>query len=194
MVETGGAAIGHVSLPYLDTPARPLPGYKVRVDEPDETGAGEPDETGAGELLVKGPGVLAGYHDDPAATDAVLDDGWLRTGDLVRKGRFGALAFAGRTKDVVKTGGFSVFAAEVERALEGHPDVVEAAVLGIPDDRLGEVPVAAVRGTVDPDDVVAFARDHLAHYKVPRRVVVVDELPRGGTGKVQKDLLRSLFA
>jgi acyl-CoA synthetase (AMP-forming)/AMP-acid ligase II len=186
MVETGGAAIGHVSLPYLDTPARPLPGYKVRVEDPDETGAGE--------LLVKGPGVLAGYHDDAAATDAVLDEGWLRTGDLVRKGRFGALAFAGRTKDVVKTGGFSVFAAEVERALEAHPDVVEAAVLGLPDDRLGEVPVAAVRGTADPDDVVAFARDHLAHYKVPRRVVVVDELPRGGTGKVQKDLLRSLFA
>jgi acyl-CoA synthetase (AMP-forming)/AMP-acid ligase II len=186
MVETGGAAIGRVSLPYLDTPARALPGYRVKVDEPDDAGVGE--------LLVKGPGVLAGYHDDPEATAAALDDGWLRTGDLVRRGRFGTLAFAGRTKDVVKCGGFSVFAAEVERALEGCPGVDEAAVLGRPDRRLGEVPVAAVRGTATPDDVLAFARDHLAHYKVPRQVVVLDELPRGGTGKVQKDLLRAFFA
>jgi long-chain acyl-CoA synthetase len=185
MVETGGAAIGRFALPYLGSPARPLPGYRVRVDEPDETGAGE--------LLVKGPGVLAGYHDDPDATAAVLDDGWLRTGDLVRRGRFGSLTFAGRTKDVVKSGGYSVFAAEVERALEEHPGVAEAAVLGAPDPRLGDVPVAAIRGTAAPDEVIAFAKEHLAHYKVPRRVVVVDELPRGGTGKVQKHLLRPLF-
>ncbi|MCU1483949.1 MAG: Acyl-CoA synthetase (AMP-forming)/AMP-acid ligase [Actinomycetia bacterium] len=185
MVETGGAAIGRVALPYVGAPARALPGYKVRVDDPDETGVGE--------LLVKGPGVLAGYHDDPEATAAVLDDGWLRTGDLVRQGRFGSLSFAGRTKDVIKCGGFSVFAAEVERALEECPGVDEAAVLAAPDRRLGEVPVAAVRGSARPDDVVAFAREHLAHYKVPRRVVLVDELPRGGTGKVQKDLLRAFF-
>ena len=95
MVETGGAAIGRFALPYLASPARPLPGYRVRVDEPDETGAGE--------LLVKGPGVLSGYHGDPDATAAALDDGWLRTGDLVRRGRCGALTFAGRTKDVVKS-------------------------------------------------------------------------------------------
>jgi acyl-CoA synthetase (AMP-forming)/AMP-acid ligase II len=186
MVETGGAAIARVSLPYLDGPARPLPGYRVKVETPDETGAGE--------LLVKGPGVLAGYHHDPDATEAVLDDGWLRTGDLVRRGRFGTLSFAGRTKDVVKSGGYSVFAAEVERVLEEHPSVAEAAVLGIPHARLGQVPVAAVRGDVDPDELLAFAREHLARYKVPRRVVVVDELPRGGTGKVQKDRLRGAFA
>ncbi|MCU1375719.1 MAG: Acyl-CoA synthetase (AMP-forming)/AMP-acid ligase [Actinomycetia bacterium] len=185
MVETGGAAIGRVALPYLGAPARPLPGYRVRVDEPDASGAGE--------LLVKGPGVLAGYHDDPAATAAALDDGWLRTGDLVRRGRFGSLSFAGRTKDVIKCGGFSVFAAEVERALEEHPGVVEAAVVGLPDARLGEVPVAVVRGRATADDVLAFARERLSPYKVPRRVLVVDDLPRGGTGKVQKERLRSLF-
>lgn len=186
MVETSGAAIGRFALPYLGAPALPLPGYRVRVDKPDETGAGE--------LLVRGPGVLSGYHGDPEGTAAALDGGWLRTGDLVRRGRFGSVVFAGRTKDVVKTGGFSVFAAEVERALEEHPGVVEAAVLGMPDERLGAVPVAAIRGTAAPDDVVAFARDRLAHYKVPRRVVVVDALPRGGTGKVQKDLLLHVFA
>jgi acyl-CoA synthetase (AMP-forming)/AMP-acid ligase II len=103
------------------------------------------------------------------------------------------VSFAGRTKDVIKSGGFSVFAAEVERVLEDHPGVVEAAVLGIDDARLGQVPVAAVRGRVEPDDVVAFAREHLAPYKVPRRVVVVDDLPRGSTGKVQKDRIRALF-
>ena len=189
MVETGGAAIGRVALPFLDTGARPLPGYRIRVDDPDGTGAGE--------LLVKGPGVLAGYHDDPDATRAVLDDGWLRTGDLVRQGRFGTVSFAGRTKDVVKSGGYSVFAAEVERVIEEHPDVAEVSVLGVPDARLGEVPAAAVRPKpghrVDPRDVIAFARDRLASYKAPRSVVIVDELPRGGTGKVQKDRLRALF-
>lgn len=190
MVETGGAAIGRISPPFLEGPALPLPGYRLRVDAPDDTGAGE--------LLVKGPGVLAGYHGDDAATAAALDEGWLRTGDLVRRGRFGAITFAGRAKDVVKSGGYSVFAAEVERAIEQHPAVAEAAVVGTPDSRLGEVPAVAVRphpgATIDAEDVLAFAREHLAPFKVPRRLVVVDELPRGGTGKVQKDRVRALFA
>ena len=189
MVETGGAAIARLSLPYLDAPARPLPGYRIRVDQPDETGVGE--------LLVKGPGVLEGYHGDAGATAAALDDGWLRTGDLVRRGRFGAVTFAGRSKDVVKSGGYSVFAAEVERALEEHPGVAQASLVGLDDRRLGQVPAAVVRARpghpLTPDDVLAFAREHLASYKVPRRVVVVDELPLGGTGKVQKDRLRDLF-
>ena len=180
MVETSGAAIGHVAFPYVDGPMFPLPGYRVRIADD-------------GELLVRGPGVLDGYHGDPDATAAVLHDGWLHTGDLARRGPLGTVRFAGRIKDVVKSGGFSIFSAEVERALEEHPGVVEAAVLGVPDARLGEVPVAAVRGTASPDDVLAFAHDHLAHYKVPRQVVVVDDLPRGGTGKVQKDRLRPLF-
>lgn len=189
MVETGGAAIARLSLPFLDAAARPLPGYRIRVDQPDETGVGE--------LLVKGPGVLEGYHGDAGATAAALDGGWLRTGDLVRRGRFGTVTFAGRSKDVVKSGGYSVFAAEVERALEEHPDVAQASLIGLDDPRLGQVPAAVVRARpgrpITPDDVLAFAREHLAPYKVPRRVVVVDELPLGGTGKVQKDRLRSLF-
>ena len=128
--------------------------------------------------------------------DAV-QDGWLRTGDLVRRGRLGSVTFAGRSKDVVKSGGYSVFAAEVERVLEEHPDVAEASLIGLDDPRLGQVPAAVIRAVpghiVTPDDVMAFACQHLASYKAPRRVVVVDELPRGGTGKVQKDRLRPLF-
>ena len=189
MVETGGAAMARVSLPYVNALARPLPGYRIKVDDPDETGAGE--------LLVKGPGVLEGYHGDAGATAEALEGGWLHTGDLVRRDRFGAVTFVGRSKDVVKSGGYSVFAAEVERALEEHPGVAQAAVVGLDDQRLGQVPVAAVRArpghTVTPDDVLAFAREHLASYKVPRRVVIVDELPLGGTGKVQKDRVREWF-
>ena len=184
MVETAGLAIGRLSLPYVDLPAVPMPGYRVRVDE----------ETG--ELLVKGPGVLAGYHGDVAATDDVLEDGWLRTGDKVRRGRLGGVTFDGRLKDVVKSGGYSVFSAEVERALEDHPAVAEAGVVGLPDDRLGERVVAAVhlRSKATPEELRAFAAERLAGYKVPRQVVVLaDPLPRGGTGKLQKDRLKSLI-
>ena len=201
MVETGGAAIGRVAipgpwLPFIDNFAVPLPGYDLRVvdDDGNDLGRGQ-----VGELLVKGPGVLRGYHGDPDATaDALTDDGWLRTGDLARKGPFGSVAFAGRKKDVVKAGGFSVFAAEVERAICEHPDVLEAAVVGIPDRRLGEVPAVAVRlapgSALDAEAVIDVARQHLAAYKVPRQVIILDELPRGGTGKVQKDRLRDLLA
>jgi acyl-CoA synthetase (AMP-forming)/AMP-acid ligase II len=195
MVETGGAAIGRLSLPVLGGFGVPLPGYRTRVVDPE----GRPVAIGGtGELLVRGPGVLESYHGDPDGTAAALDShGWLRTGDLVRRGALGTVSFAGRTKDVVKSGGYSVFSAEVERVLEEHPAVAEASVAGVDDRRLGQVPVAAVRARpgldCDPDDVIAFARERLAAYKVPRRVQVVDELPRGATGKVQKDRVRALF-
>src|SRR5207253_9377306 len=115
--------------------------FRVVDDDGNEVGTGQ-----VGELLLKGPGVTKGYWGDAAATEAVLtDDGWLRTGDLARKGVLGAVVFAGRKKDVIKHGGYSVYALEVERTLEEHPDVLEAAVLGLPDERKGEVPVAAVR-------------------------------------------------
>ena len=195
MVETGGAAIGRVSLPGLGGVGHPLPGYHLRVIDDDGRPVGI---GGTGELLVRGPGVLESYHGDPTATAAALDgQGWLRTGDLVRRGPFGSVSFAGRTKDVVKCGGYSVFAAEVERVLEEHPAVAEAALVGLDDQRLGQVPAAAVRArpglACEPDDVIAFARERLAEYKVPRRVLVVPELARGGTGKVQKDAIRALF-
>ncbi|MBA2624008.1 MAG: AMP-binding protein [Acidimicrobiia bacterium] len=200
MVESGGGAAVRLSLPGVAMPlfggfGLPLPGYRFRVVDD----AGHDLPPGAvGELWLKGPGVTSGYHGDDAATDGALtSDGWLRTGDLARKGALGTVAFAGRKKDVLMVGGYSVGANEVERALEAHPDVLEAAVTGLVDDRMGEVPVAAVRlapgSRATADHLVGWATERLSSHKAPRRIVVVDELPRTGTGKVQKSEVRALF-
>jgi acyl-CoA synthetase (AMP-forming)/AMP-acid ligase II len=150
-----------------------------------------------GELVVKGPGVMRGYHGKREATDeALTPDGWLRTGDLARR-RHGLVELAGRKKDVIKHGGYSVFAVEVEAALGLHPAVAEAAVVGLPDARKGEVPVAAVilrdGHTLTEGELVAWADDRLSDYKVPRRILFVSELPRTGTDKVQKAELKQQF-
>ncbi|HUP85753.1 MAG TPA: AMP-binding protein [Acidimicrobiales bacterium] len=200
MVEVGGGVAAKVSPPGVPSLLGgflgvPLPNYRFKVvdDDEREVRVGE-----IGDLLVKGPGVLQGYHGDPDATAAVLTaDGWLRTGDLARRGPLGLVSFAGRSKDVIKNGGYSVYAVEVQATLEEHPAVAEAAVLGLPDERLGERVVAAVRllpgGAASEPELVAFCRDHLSGYKVPSQVRIVDELPRTGTEKVKKSELRSLF-
>jgi len=200
MVELGGGVAGSMSPPML--PARvgevltAIPPNRFRVvDSGSDVRVGQ-----VGELWVRGPGVLESYHGNAEATSQVrTDDGWLRTGDLVRRLPCGAVLFAGREKDVIKTGGYSVFAGEVERALEEHPAVAEAAAVGLPDDRMGQVPVAAVRlrdggaSPVSEADLVAFAAERLAGYKAPRRIRIVDVLPRTGTEKVQKRELIPLF-
>jgi long-chain acyl-CoA synthetase len=142
--------------------------------------------------------VTSGYWGDAGATAATVnEDGWLRTGDLARLGPFGTVLFEGRAKDVLKVGGYSVYALEVERAIEEHPDVLEAAVVGLADERRGEVPAAAVRlaagAELDHEALSAFAAERLAEYKVPTRWLVVDELPRTGTNKVKKAELIGLF-
>jgi acyl-CoA synthetase (AMP-forming)/AMP-acid ligase II len=151
-----------------------------------------------GELVVKGPGVMRGYHGQQAATDEALTaEGWLRTGDLARRRRLGLFELAGRKKDVIKHGGYSVFAVEVESVLGHHPAVAEAAVVGLPDERKGEVPAAAVilRGghAVAEAELVAWAAERLSEYKVPHRILVVSDLPRTGTDKVQKSEVKKLF-
>ncbi|MGI8754925.1 MAG: class I adenylate-forming enzyme family protein [Acidimicrobiales bacterium] len=193
MVESGGGVAIKVSPPLLPASlggsmTAPLPGNHFRVvDEAGkEVAVGE-----VGELLLSGPGVLKGYHGAPEATaGALTDDGWLRTGDLARRGVFGIVNLEGRMKDVIKRGGYSVYALEVERSLEEHPDVLEAAVVPLPDKRDGEVPVAAVRlrsgATLASADLAGWATEHLSRYKVPVRFVVVEDLPRTGTGKVQR--------
>ena len=200
MVESaGGAAVRFsppgFSLPFIDGVGLPLPGYRFKVV--DDLGRELPPGA-VGELLLRGPGVLDGYHGDAQATaSALTEDGWLRTGDLARRGPLGGIFFAGRKKDVLMVGGYSVGAGEVEAALEAHPDVLEAAVVGLPDERMGEVPVAAVRlrpgSATTPEHLVGWATEHLSSYKAPRRIVVVDELPRTGTSKVQKAGVRELF-
>ncbi|MBV8983248.1 MAG: AMP-binding protein, partial [Acidimicrobiia bacterium] len=142
---------------------------------------------------------MKGYHGkDDATKETITEDGWLRTGDLARKGPLGLVQFAGRKKHVIKHGGYSVFAVEVERALEENEAVAEAAVLGLPDTRKGEIPVAVVRlkdgaGDVSEKELVEWAREHMADYKSPRQIKIVDDMPRTGTEKVQKDELLKLF-
>lgn len=200
-VETGGAVSAKVSPPGLeiglgDVLGWSLFGWRMRVvdDEGAEVPSGE-----VGELLVKGPGILRGYHGDDAATRQVLtDDGWVRTGDLARKDRVGLVHFAGRKKDVLMHGGYSVYPPEVEETLRLHPGVADAAVVGRIDEVKGQVPVAFVVAApgvaLDADELVTWARERISGYKAPREVHIVDALPRTGTGKVAKTELRDRLA
>jgi acyl-CoA synthetase (AMP-forming)/AMP-acid ligase II len=198
MVELGGGAALKVLpplVPLRGAMALPLPGYKLKVV--DDAGA-EVGDGAVGELVVKGPGVMRGYHGQPAATDEALTaDGWLRTGDLARRRRLRFFELAGRKKDVIKHGGYSVFAVEVESVLALHPAVAEAAVVGLADERKGELPAAAVivrdGHDVTEAELVEWAEARLSDYKVPRRVMLVPALPRTGTEKVQKDEVKRLF-
>jgi len=137
--------------------------------------------------------VMAGYLDDPDATAATLSpDGWLRTGDLGVLDERGYLRIVGRIKDMFIVGGFNVYPAEIENVLLRHPDVKQAAVIGIPDERLGEVGMAfVVTASGKGEAILAWCRDQVANYKVPRKIEIVDELPMNATGKVVKDELRA---
>jgi HIP---CoA ligase len=178
------------------TVGRPLPGVELRIVDDNEqaVAAGQP-----GEILVRGFNVMQGYFEDPQAThDAISDDGWLRTGDIGVLGSDGNLRITDRKKDMYIVGGFNAYPAEIEGILIGHPAVGQAAVIGVPDDRLGEVGAAFVvprpGHSVDPDELVAWCRDHMANFKVPRTVKVVDALPLNPTGKVMKFKLRAELA
>jgi fatty-acyl-CoA synthase len=147
-----------------------------------------------GELALRGPHVCAGYWRRPDATAEVLRNGWFHTGDIVRRDEDGFYSIVGRAKDMIISGGENVYAAEVEAVLLDHPAVAEAAFVGIPDDRWGEVGVAAIipRPGAQPSesDLLAFCQGRLARYKVPRRVVFVDDFPRTALGKPQKQDIR----
>jgi acyl-CoA synthetase (AMP-forming)/AMP-acid ligase II len=147
-----------------------------------------------GELLLRGEYVMLGYLDDPEATREAIDsDGWLHTGDIGTLDDAGNLTITDRLKDMYISGGFNVYPAEVEQALMRLEGVDDVAVVGVPDERLGEVgKVYVVRGddSLEPDDVIAFAKERLANFKVPRRVEFLDVLPRNLGGKVLKTQLR----
>jgi long-chain acyl-CoA synthetase len=150
---------------------------------------------GAGELLVRGPQLMSGYWNRPAATARTLSGGWLHTGDIARITGDGAIRLLDRRDDVVNRGGENVYCAEVENALAAHPAVAEVAVVGVPDDALGRKVAAAVvplaGATVTPAELVAFARAALADFKVPQYITVrSDPLPRNAGGKVIKPTLR----
>jgi HIP---CoA ligase len=146
-----------------------------------------------GEVLVRGYNVMAGYFDDPVATAQAIDaDGWLHTGDLGTFTESGRLRIAGRKKDMYIVGGFNAYPAEIEGFLMEHPAVAQAAVIGVPDERLGQVGKAfvVVRSQVSAEELIDWARSRMAGFKVPRYVEFLDELPLNATGKVQKDQLQ----
>jgi fatty-acyl-CoA synthase len=150
-----------------------------------------------GEVLVSGPNVMAGYWEDPEQTAAVLQDGWYRTGDAGSFDAEGFLYIRDRYRDMIISGGENVYPAEVESALLDLPGVDEAAVIGVPDERWGEVGLAVVVATAgaprDPEALRAELRTRLAAFKVPRHVEYVDELPKTATGKIRKPDLRARY-
>ena len=142
---------------------------------------------------------MAGYFDDPGATAAAIDaDGWLHTGDVGVMDDAGNLRITDRTKDMFIVGGFNAYPAEIENMMMRHPAVGQVAVVGVPDHRLGEVGVAFVvprpGATIDEAELIAWCREQMANYKVPRYVEVVDALPLNATGKVLKYVLRERAA
>jgi HIP---CoA ligase len=174
------------------TVGRPRPGFELRIVADDgDVGVGLP-----GEVVLRGGSVMARYLDDPEATALTLSpDGWLRTGDIGVLDEAGCLSIVGRVKDMFIVGGFNAYPAEIENFLLRHPDIQQAAVIGIPDERLGEVGMAFVvtgTGTGSSSEIIEWCRGQMANYKVPRAVAVVDAIPVNATGKVMKDALRAL--
>lgn len=195
---------GFVSQTHLDDPPEvvaetlgtPIDGLDVRVVDPATHAVVPVGEVG--ELQVRGVNVMAGYHGQPAASADAMDDGWLRTGDLVTLDERGYLRIVGRLKDMIVTGGVNVYAAEVEAAILEHPGVAEVAVFGVPDDRWGERVVAALRCAPERvptvEEVTAFLAERLAPFKVPKQWVFVEEMPHTPSGKIQKHALRDRLA
>ncbi len=200
MTETCGAVLQ--TAPTDPDPVRrgtvgaPLAGTEVRIAGPD--GDVVPRGT-PGELWVRGDRITRGYLDDPAATAAAIDaDGWLHTGDLAEMDAGGACQVVGRLKDMIKTGGENVSPVEVEEVLAGHPDVARAAVVGVPDQRWGELVVAFVVPAGGPGpsplELTEHCRERLSPFKVPRSWRVVDDLPMTASAKVQRAELRRIAA
>lgn len=172
------------------TVGMPLPGVEVRI-----AGQGGVLPQGeAGAIEVRGPNVFKGYWRLPEKTAEEFRDGWFVTGDMGAFDAEGYLSILGRAKDLVITGGLNVYPAEVEAALDELPGVAASAVIGVPHPDFGEAVVACVVGGVDPETVRAALRDRLAAFKIPKRVIVLEELPRNAMGKVQKAELRKVHA
>lgn len=200
MVELSSLACLKLPLPGISFPPKcvgfPMPPIRTRIlDE-----AGNKVKTGeVGELAMKGPCVMKGYWNKPEETAELMSNGWFRTGDMAKKDRWGRVYFADRKKDVVKSGGYSVFSVEVEQEILEHPAVVDVAVVGIPHPTKKEAPVAVcileAGSPTTGEDLHAWCRDNIARYKSPRRVLVIteEEMPRTPTMKILKRELRERY-
>jgi acyl-CoA synthetase (AMP-forming)/AMP-acid ligase II len=151
-----------------------------------------------GEILVRAPSVTAGYWDAPELTDSLITDGWLHTGDMGRFDEDGFLYISGRKRDMIISGGMNIFPAEIEDVLSRHPAVGGVAVIGLPHEKWGETVCAVIEprpgATVEQAELIAYCAEHLAGYKKPTSVRIVDEIPRTASGKAQKFVLQKRFA
>lgn len=178
----------------LVSAGRVIPGAEVRVVDPDtlkDVPTGE-----QGELWFRTPQLMKGYHHKPEATaEAITDDGWFRTGDIGRIDEDGYIFVEDRLKDMIISGGENIYSIEVERVIAEHPAVTDVAVIGVPDEKWGEVvkAVVSVEDSVAPEDLIAWCRERLAAYKCPKTVDITDELPRNPTGKILKKELRKPY-
>jgi acyl-CoA synthetase (AMP-forming)/AMP-acid ligase II len=196
MVELGGSAMIGMKIPLLPGYGDlcfPVPPFRIRVMDDSGAPAGYGQ---VGECQVRGPGVTRGYWNNPKGTGTLItDDGWLRTGDLAVRNRFGLIRIMGRSKDVIKCGGYSVFAADVEEVLSSHPSIARASVIGVPHKQKGEVPVAYIELhdglSLNAEDILAWCRGRLAAYKAPRSIHIIasGQIPQGVTEKVLKQEL-----
>jgi long-chain acyl-CoA synthetase len=179
----------------LRSAGRPMTGAEIRIVDGDGNDAAPGT---VGEILIRSPQVMKGYWHQPDATADVIDgDGWFRSGDAGYVDDDGYLYIHDRVKDMVVTGGENVYPAEVENVLMAHPDVADAAVIGVPDERWGEavkaLVVRAPGATVAANDIIGFCRERLAHYKCPTSVDWIDVLPRNPSGKILKKDLREPY-
>jgi fatty-acyl-CoA synthase len=200
MTETCGAG---TFLPYTDhDPAKgkvrscgvAWPGLELKIVGEDGT---EAARGAVGEVVIRSPVVMKGYWNKPEATTAAIRDGWMRTGDAAYMDEDGYVFIHDRVRDMIRTGGESVYPAEVENALAGHPAIADAAVIGVPDDRWGETVKALVvlkpGAARDAADIIAWARARIANFKAPKSVDFVDSIPRNITGKVLRRDLREPY-
>jgi acyl-CoA synthetase (AMP-forming)/AMP-acid ligase II len=202
MVELNGTCALKIAFPGINYP-RGAVGFPVRPTKimiVDENGKGVPKGE-VGELAVKGPGVTPGYWNNPEATrECLTPEGFFRTGDMARRGRFGMLYFVDRKKDVIKSGGYSIFSVEVEEEILRNPKVAEVAVIGVPHPTKKEMPIAIVSLKPDaeatPEELIAWGKEHLAAYRAPREIKIIPaaDMPYGMTLKVLKKDLKARYA
>jgi acyl-CoA synthetase (AMP-forming)/AMP-acid ligase II len=181
------------ALRRIDSSGRPMPLCEVAVlDHEGQPASGRT----IGEIAIRSPACMRGYYKNDEATRQVLQDGWVRTGDVGWLDEEGYLYYSDRIKDIVNRGGLKISSVEIEEVLYRHPGVLEAAVVAVPHEKLGEdiraFVVAKDAALLDLDELRAFCREHLADYKVPRRIDCLQDLPKNSMGKIQKAVLRDL--
>ncbi|MEQ8936617.1 MAG: AMP-binding protein, partial [Amphiplicatus sp.] len=178
----------------LQSCGRPLPLIEFRIVDGDgnEAPVGEP-----GELLVRAPAITAGYWNQPETTESVMRNGWYKTGDVARRDEEGLYYIVDRVKDMIVSGGENIYSSEVENALSTHAAVAAVAVIGVPSDRWGEevkaIVIPAKDRNIQEAELIAYCRERLAGYKVPKSVDFVDEFPLVPSGKVSKKDLRARY-